>query len=84
MLRYVNPENITTGTVNVFWEESDIGLVSMRCPCGNLSKMLGINITRTCRGDFFSQATWDDPIDDICGQLDFTICSISTVRNFKF
>ena len=82
-LRYMNSEGEITGTVDIFWEESNIGVVTMRCPCGNLSAMLDIS-TRTCTGNFINQATWEDPIDSPCARLDFAICSISAVRSFNY
>ncbi len=79
VLNYISDGKIT-GSTEVTWEESDIGVVTTRCPCGNLSDMLNINITRRCKGYFTSQATWDDPMQSSCAELDFTICSISKVR----
>ena len=64
----------------MLWPESDIGSVVQTCPCGNISLILGLKTSRECRGDFISQAKWQNPNKSNCLGLDFDVCIISQVN----
>lgn len=72
-----------TGSLPVQWEESDIGIQRAFCPCGNVSEVLNLIITRECRGDFITQSVWGEPDNTACNNLSLTICRISEVRIIK-
>ena len=69
------PLNSNFPSITLSWPESNIGVThSFPCPCldnpgGGVSKP---NVTRTCRGNFISKASWQ-PVDyNQCGFTDIT------------
>ena len=48
------------GDLKIVWPESDIGMVTVPCPCGNVTEIFNQNATRFCLGDFDERAEWRD------------------------
>lgn len=71
-------ETGVTGRLSVLWKESDIGIQTALCPCGNVSELLNLTITRMCRGDIIAE--WEPPNNTACNGLSFAICELSEVR----
>ena len=69
------------------WPEADLGeVVSVQCPCGNLSALSGSanferNASRRCGGNFTAGAVWDDGNITACNFSITTrqLCQITNV-----
>ena len=53
-------EDVTSlgGDLEIVWPESDIGMVTVPCPCGSVTGSINQNATRFCFGNFDERAEW--------------------------
>ena len=76
-IEYSFPNGTVMGSLNALWPESDIGPQSMPCPCGSI--IPNQRTYRECRGDFITQAEWEESNFMECQILDFNLCIIAGV-----
>jgi len=63
------------------WPESDIGMVTVPCPCGNVAGIINQNATRFCFGNFDERAEWGIANVSSCNfnEIALDLCEISLV-----
>lgn len=74
--------------ISLEWPESDLGeLITLPCPCGDLSNLGGAainrNATRVCGGSFSMGARWELSMDRGC-DLSITtrrLCQVANVSH---
>ena len=78
------PEDVTSlgeRSLTIRWPESDIGMVTVPCPCGNVAGIINQNATRFCFGNFDERAEWGIANVSSCNfsQIALDLCEISLV-----
>ena len=71
-------------SITIQWPEAAIGeVVTLPCPCGNLSAgSVRREAVRVCGGDFNSGGMWEEPLQMACNLSSTArlLCQISNVR----
>jgi len=72
--------------LTIRWPETDIGMVTVPCPCGNVAGIINHNATRFCFGNFDERAEWGIADVSSCNfsQTALMLCEISLVSLLVF